>query len=640
MLREIVQAFEALARDRTLILWLEDLHWSDYSTLDLMSALARRTEPARLLMIGTYRPVDVLLRKHPLLDIKAELEPHGNCHDLALQCLSQAAVQEYLEARVGTPTHAVAPGTARFIHRSTEGNPLFMATVVDDSLRRGVLHRADARWELAGDIENATSSIPSSLRQLIERPLDRLDDFDRHLLEVASVAGASFAVAAVAAGLDAPLEPTDERCVELVRRGDLLQRDATAEAAGARYRFVHAFHRQAAYERLSESRRRLLHARIGEWEERSRGDQAGSIAGELAMHFEQAHDTRRALAYLQRAAENALRRSAHREATTLAHKGLELLEGLPEGAERTETELALGAALVALKGYATPEVGQVYARERELHEQIGETPRLLLMLAGLQTYYMQRAELHTAKAIALQCLAHARDSASLLLTHSSLGSSLSALADFLGARQHFEQALALYDDRYRDAFLFYGRDPGVISRSLLAATLCHLGYFEQAWSGIDAAVHAARAASQPFTMAVALVFAASLETFGENGDHGMRLAQEALAIASEQRYPYSSSIGSRGYFWPKARMTQALRKRRRLSGMRLPSRASSRPADWSCVLPPVSRSCTRRGEAPRRSHRLARPWPGLQKGCNFPTCAPPARCWRLSSMHPLGFPRR
>lgn len=554
MLREIVQAFEALSQERTLILWLEDLHWSDYSTLDLMSALARRTEPARLLMIGTYRPVDVLLRKHPLLDIKAELALHGNCHELALQPLSEAAVQDYLEARLGASAPAVAPRTARLIHRRTEGNPLFMTAVVDDSLRRGVLHRTDAGWELTGDLDNAAEPIPQSLRQLIERQLDRLDDPDRRLLEVASVAGDPFAIAAIADAMKAPVEPVEERCVALARHGDFLQRERTSELTGARYRFVHAFHRQAAYERISEARRRQLHARIGEWEERARGDQAGSIAAELAMHFERAQDFPRALVYLQRAAENALRRSAHQDAAALARRGLDLLSRIAEGSERTESELALqlslGAALVALKGYAAPEVGETYARARELHQQIGDAPRLLLALAGLQTYYVQRADLHTAKAVALQCSAHARDPVSLLLTHTALGTSLYAMGDFLGARRQLEQALALYDERHRDAFLLYGRDPGVVARSFLAGALWHLGYFEQAWSSIESALQASRALSHPFTTAVALLFAASLEVFRQQGGHGMRLAEEAISIASEQRYPYWAATATilRGHF--------------------------------------------------------------------------------------------
>ena len=108
MLRELAEALEVIAAERPLILWLEDLHWSDYSTLDLLSVLARRREAARLLILGTYRPVEVLTRTHPLKAVKHELQLHGQCQELALDFLSEAAVAEYLAGRFGSPSPALA----------------------------------------------------------------------------------------------------------------------------------------------------------------------------------------------------------------------------------------------------------------------------------------------------------------------------------------------------------------------------------------------------------------------------------------------------------------------------------------------------------------------------------------------------
>src|SRR5262249_23178112 len=136
MLREMAEALEALAAEVTLVLVLEDLHWSDYSTLDLVSALARRRQPARLLLLATYRPAEAVLSGHPLRAVQQELQPRRLGHELALGSLSEAAVAEYLSARFpgGLPD-----GLARLLHQRTEGHPLFLVHLVDDWLVQGLL---------------------------------------------------------------------------------------------------------------------------------------------------------------------------------------------------------------------------------------------------------------------------------------------------------------------------------------------------------------------------------------------------------------------------------------------------------------------------------------------------------------------
>src|SRR5262245_8842552 len=141
MLRELAEAVEALTADTTLVFRLEDLHWSDVSTLDWIGCVARRPERARLLVIGTYRPVEVLSRDHPLHMVKQELQLHRHCRELALRRLDEPAVAEYLTRRcpVGAGQSMSLRRLAGAIHARTEGNPLFMVNVVDDLVGRGVL---------------------------------------------------------------------------------------------------------------------------------------------------------------------------------------------------------------------------------------------------------------------------------------------------------------------------------------------------------------------------------------------------------------------------------------------------------------------------------------------------------------------
>jgi DNA-binding winged helix-turn-helix (wHTH) protein len=178
MLRELAEALELLTARQPLLLVLEDLHWSDYSTLDLLALLARRQEPARLLLLGTYRVPDVLQRGHPLSTVHHELQRHGQCTELPLPLLSEAAVAVYLATRF--PDVRLPAGLARLVHQRTEGNPLFMVMVVEEWVRRGWLVPAAGGWTLRVEQATIASTVSESLRQMLEQQLvDDHRNFDR-----------------------------------------------------------------------------------------------------------------------------------------------------------------------------------------------------------------------------------------------------------------------------------------------------------------------------------------------------------------------------------------------------------------------------------------------------------------------------
>jgi predicted ATPase len=125
-----MEALEGVGQDTTVVMILEDLHWSDPSTVELLSALAQRRTPSRLFIIGTYRPIELVLGKHPLKGVKQELQAHGQCRELRVELLRPQAVREYLARRF--PHHTLPPELATLIHRRTEGNALFMVNCVED----------------------------------------------------------------------------------------------------------------------------------------------------------------------------------------------------------------------------------------------------------------------------------------------------------------------------------------------------------------------------------------------------------------------------------------------------------------------------------------------------------------------------
>ena len=365
MLRELAEALEVLTADRVLVLVLEDLQWSDPSTLECLLYLAQRREPARLLVLGTYRPVEVLLQGHPLRGIVQELGGRGQGVDLQLEFLSAADVAAYVAGRLGGP---VAAPLAAFVYQRTDGNALFMVTIVEHLVQQALVVRHAGQWRLSERSEAQRESMPGGLRGLLRRRIEALPPATRQVLEAASVVGETFAVAAVAAGVQAPVEDVEGVCAGLAAQQHLLADngwtvwpDATS---GGRYRFQHALYHQVLYESLGTARRVQLHQRIGVRLEEGYGARAGEIAAQLAVHFEQAGTVQRAVDYWQQTGNNAGRRHAYPEALTALRKGLTLLATLPENPARTQHELtlllSLGALLIIAKGAPAPDVGEVY----------------------------------------------------------------------------------------------------------------------------------------------------------------------------------------------------------------------------------------------------------------------------------------
>lgn len=334
MLREMAAALEALSAVTPVLLVLEDLHWSDHSTLDLLAMLGRRQEPARLLVVGSYRPVEAIVAAHPLRALIQELRVRRQCEEIALAFLREPEIAAYLAQRFGG--HAFPAELARALQQRTDGNPLFMGRVVDELVALRVLERKDDRWELRRPVGEIARVVPDSLRALVEKQIDRLPSETQRLLEAASVLGTEFTSGSLAAGLDMQPSVIEDRCDELARQGQFLSAaplfvrpDSTQVA---RYRFTHSLYPHAIAERVPAGRRLRLHQRVGEWLERLYGAQAAAMASSLAWHFEEAGDHRRAVHYLVLAAEKAAARFAYGDAIRLLEQARSLVRHLPADA--------------------------------------------------------------------------------------------------------------------------------------------------------------------------------------------------------------------------------------------------------------------------------------------------------------------
>jgi tetratricopeptide (TPR) repeat protein len=389
MLREMGDALGALAAQTPLVLVLEDVHWSDAATIDLIGYLARRRAPARLLVIATYRPVTVSISGHPLKAVKRDCRARGLCDEIALTFLSEAAVATWLAQRF--PRHAFPAELPAVLHRQTDGNPLFMTTVVDFLLAQGAIARDDRGWRLTVEPADLSTAVPDSLKQMIERQIDDLAGDGVPLLEAASLVGAEFSIQPLAAAAETAAEAAEAQCEALVGTHLLRHARGVSEwpdgSAGARYAFAHALYQKVLCDRIAPARRRRLHQRIGERIERAWMGRPDAPCAELATHFEAGGDQARMVQYLREAAARAMQRGGIGDARVAIDKALAVLDRRAPSPEtvtdRLALTLALAAALQARRGYADPEVESVLRRALTLSEQVGAEPQRFAALLGL-----------------------------------------------------------------------------------------------------------------------------------------------------------------------------------------------------------------------------------------------------------------
>lgn len=543
MLREIGQALEALASERPLVLILEDLHWSDYSTLDLISYIAAQREPAQLMVIGTYRPLELIVSGHPLQAVKQELLAKQHCGELPLAYLDETAIAKYLSVRFAR--NHFPDGLAGLIHQRTEGNPLFMVNAVEYLVTQKLVVRAEDGWELVVDIERVEVDVPDSVKQMISKQIDHLDEADQRILEAASLAGADFSTLAVVAALELDRAVVEKRCEQLARQGRFIQDGGVhvlpnGEAAG-RYGFIHSLYQNVLYDRVSASRRVQLHRKVAELGEEVYGERAKVIATELAMHFERGRDYCRASRYLQQAADNAIRRFAYREAVALARRGLELLAQLPESSECSQSELCLqltlGVPLIATAGYAADEVGRVYRRARELTQNVGAPRDVAEALWGLWTFHIVKAELGVGREIAEEFLSWARELPYpdfVMRGHLMMELISMHLGQFPTALDHFNKALALYDpNRHLEDARLYALNPGVGMPCFAAWAYWFLGQPDQALACVQRALKLAHELAEPHGLAHALLFAAVVHQLRREVSLAQAQADAAIAASSK-----------------------------------------------------------------------------------------------------------
>ncbi|HSJ73566.1 MAG TPA: BTAD domain-containing putative transcriptional regulator, partial [Miltoncostaeaceae bacterium] len=562
MLREIVEALIAATAERPVVLLLEDLHWSDPSTLALLAALARRRDRARLLVVATLRSADAAMLAHPAHTAVAELVPRGLAAQVTVGAFGDDDVGAYLRARVpGAPLPA---GVDRALAERTGGNPLFLEKAVDAWIEDGKVVREGEGWRLDAAPDELARGVPSTVRQLIRQRLLSIGADDRAILEAASVAAPEFSAAVVAAACGRPADEVEARCDELARE-DILLAPRGAESwpdgtIAGRFGFTHDLYHEVLYEDLPAGRRARLHVAAGARLEQAYGERAAEIGPALAAHFVRGGDAPRAMPHLAAAARQATERLAAREALEVAGTALGLLDRLPGEEERLTWELTFltvaGPAHIASQGWSSPEAERIFIRCRELATELGRAEDASWSHYQLATLYEVRGDYPRSEAIMEEMLAApagAGGGPAPVDSHELLACSLLHQGAFDRALDSAERGAEAPGDAAGNPYsAVYGEDPWIACHSWAALAKWHLGHPDAAARRAERSLALARERPNQHGLAKVLAYAAAVAQSRRDVGEAMALADEAIAAAASRGFPSWSGMGQVLRGWARA----------------------------------------------------------------------------------------
>ena len=322
--RELDAFLHEVSRIRPLILFFDDLHWADVSTIDVLAFIGNKCESMALLIVVAYRPAELLLSENKFPQVKLNLQARRICHDISLGFLSLEDMKNYLALEF--PRHDFPEEFAQLIHKQTEGSPLFMVDLLRNLRDNGVIFKVRNRWELKQSVADIKSELPQSIRSMIQRKIDQLSETDHRLLVAASVQGKEFDSAVLAKVLEMDAEEVEERLeglsdvhsfVRLLNEHEFPDMTPTLV-----YTFVHNLYQNSFYNSLSLTRKASLSISVAETLLTYYGEQSSEVASELAFLFEAGRDFERASDYFLQAARNAASVYANEEAVELSQRAI------------------------------------------------------------------------------------------------------------------------------------------------------------------------------------------------------------------------------------------------------------------------------------------------------------------------------
>jgi predicted ATPase len=495
-LQALVAQVEALAARQPVLMLLEDAHWSDPTSLELLDLIIDRVLALPVLLIISFRPEFT--------------GPWTGRPNVSLLALSRLAARQRAEMIAGvTGGKALPKEIAEQIIDRTDGVPLFVEELTKAVVESGMLTDWGDHYTAMGPI--APLAIPASLQASLLARLDRLAPV-REMAQLGAALGRQFSHELIAAVAPMPAAQLDAALEQLVGAELLYRRGIPPDAE---YTFKHALVQDAAYGTLLRSRRQQLHARIAATLEVRFSEIVTAQPALLAYHCTEAGLTVKALDYWLAAGRQAWARSAVAEAVALLRRGLGLVPALPDGEERQERELeleiALGQALLASRGWGAAEAGEAYTRARELALRLNRPRTLIFALWGLFANLVCRAEHERGRLLAAEMRELGETSGDIptrVMACSACAFNYFCLGEFAAARACVEEALALYDPAHRQLYAeLLPKDMLVTLLHFSTIPLASLGYLDQARSRAETALIEARRLTHAHTLIDTVAYA-------------------------------------------------------------------------------------------------------------------------------------
>jgi class 3 adenylate cyclase/predicted ATPase len=511
------------AEQQPVVLIIEDLHWVDPTTIDLLGFVVDRIQNARLLALFTCRP-----------EFHNPWTGRPNVTEMTLDRLPPNEAVEMLH-RV-TNGNALPDEIVADVVDKTDGVPLFIEELTKTLLETGLLEEKAGRYEVAGPLPPL--AIPNTLHDSLMARLDRLAT-TKSLAQLGAAIGREFSYTLLRAVSPWSEELLADGLQQLVRAEFLHQQGALPKAT---YRFKHALIQDAAYQSLLKSTRQQHHQRIASTMESEFPETVATQPELLAQHYTEAGLTEHAVPYWHAAADRALGRHANQEATNHASRGLTLLASLGETPARAKQELELSLVLGAAKSFVTGpgSVDTTYARARELARQVGTTTQLFPALAGMAYAQIVHGHMREARTLAAEFLELAesvQDPLVYATGHWLMAYTAWWQGDILDVRRHSRRCLEFYDPKqHRDGIATYNNNAGVVCGYLDPMATWVLGYPMEATQAMERAVAHARQLEHPQSLSVTLLFAAQLSQFRRDAMAAKVSAEQALAISTEHGF--------------------------------------------------------------------------------------------------------
>lgn len=569
---QLTNVLRTLSRQSPILLLLDDLQWIDSGSVDLLFHLGQQLVGYPIFIVGTYRPEEVRSlssggERHPLLRVVHELQP-ASSKNIAL---NQIDGRPFVDAWLDCEPNQLDESFRHTLLQQTKGNTLFTVELVAALKERGDLKRSGVGFWQAGHTI-AWELLPARAEAMIAERIERLPAPMQHILSVAAVQGEEFIAETVAELVSAnPQTLLRQLSQDLGRIHRLVRATGRQRVNGrhiSQYTFRHSMFQKYLYGRLDPIEQANWHHKTGNLLEAlyQQNEEVGSeYAATLAWHFEEAQQTQKAIAYHKMAGERALKQSANQEATTHYQQALSLVETLPPSPEKVQLELtlltSLGTPLVALKGYAHPEVGQLYQRAHAICEQIeqagGTTPHMIPVLAWLVSYYITIGHHQQALDLAQKTFLLTKMSKNetiQMLGHLLLCVPNVFLGNFERSLTHSSHLANNYEQEKHGNLLWeFGLDAGVTGHFWTATNLLYLGQPEAAQTHADQAIAHAKSLNHAFMLSYTLMTAGcEFHFLRENVAAVQNFAEELLAVASKNGFMLDQAQAQFYLGWIKA----------------------------------------------------------------------------------------